>query len=265
MSIVPVNRRGNDVRLGAIALIDILGFKGIWKRYDPDDVLKKLKRLREIGMLHEDQGREYLDEQHKAGAAKYDLSTRFLSDAICVACWFDDGEVRGRSAECSLTYIVAKMALNMIQEAALTDPVLALRGCISVGAFEIDENSLIGPAVDEAAECMNIAEGAFVWLTRSASDCVEEAVRGLKALEESVGHPLDNSFDLSLFRSYEMPVKNSAAQRVPVLNVLAGEPPATQNKIATSIISSFDSARTDVQIKKQNTKSLLEACLGRTL
>lgn len=253
------------MRTGAIALIDILGFKGIWKKHDADEVLGKLKRLRRIGTQHEDEGREYLDEQHKAGAAKYDLATRFLSDTICVACWFDDGEVRGRSAECSLIYIVAKMALNMIQEAALSDPVLALRGCISVGEFEIDENFLIGPAVDEAAECMNIAEGAFVWLTQSASDCAEEAARGLRALEESVGHPLDNSFDLSLFRSYEMPVKKSVERAVPVLNVLAGEPATTQKKIATRIISSFDSARPDVQTKKKNTKSFLEACFGGTL
>jgi hypothetical protein len=134
-----------------------------------------------------------------------------------------------------------------------------------VGTFEIDENFLIGPAVDEAAECMNIAEGAFVWLTRSASDCVEEAARGLKALEDSVGHPLDNSFDLSLFRPYEMPIKKSATQTVPVLNMLAGEHVATQKEIATRLISSFDSTRTDVQMKKQNTKSFLETCLGGTL
>lgn len=46
------------LRLGAVAFLDALGFKGIWTRADPGKVLSQMKRLRRRGRGLQGSGRE---------------------------------------------------------------------------------------------------------------------------------------------------------------------------------------------------------------
>ena len=55
-------------------------------------------------------------------------------------------------------------------------PALAYRGCIAFGEFDMEEGFVIGGAVDEAAEHMEKAEGAFIWCAPSALDWIEAAL-----------------------------------------------------------------------------------------
>ncbi|HEY6909514.1 MAG TPA: hypothetical protein VI356_09105 [Myxococcales bacterium] len=45
---------------------------------------------------------------------------------------------------------------------------LVYRGTVAAGKLLTDGSFIIGPAVDEAAELMNVAEGAFIWCAPSA-------------------------------------------------------------------------------------------------
>jgi len=40
------------LNLGAIAILDALGFKGIWAREDANSVLNRFKSFRRIGLRH---------------------------------------------------------------------------------------------------------------------------------------------------------------------------------------------------------------------
>jgi len=78
------------VRYGAIAVLDALGFKGIWNRYEDWRVLKKLKKAKEVAV---DKFREgdtaawslplFLDGTHYERFNVWEV--RFLSDTMLIA------------------------------------------------------------------------------------------------------------------------------------------------------------------------------------
>ncbi len=74
----------------------------------------------------------------------------------------------------SITLVVKILALYIEEK-----PHLVMRGCISYGEFISDGNFIVGPAVDRAAEHMNIAEGAFVWLLPNVTALFEIYVENL--------------------------------------------------------------------------------------
>ena len=45
---------------------------------------------------------------------------------------------------------------------------LSFRGVVTCGRFAIDDRFLLGPAVDEAANLLDLADGPFVWLAPTA-------------------------------------------------------------------------------------------------
>lgn len=57
------------------------------------------------------------------------------------------------------------------------EPALTLRGCISYGEHLVRDNFIVGPAVDEAAEQQDLAEGAFVWLYPDAAQKYENLLK----------------------------------------------------------------------------------------
>lgn len=256
---------------GIVAFTDCLGFKGIWTRYEPRLVLGTMKSLQEIVTQHESLGQPLLAEPVDPSGLRIRTATRFLSDTFCIACWLDGLEVWDYKEDWSLRLaplvgIVGKIASNLLSEAAKVDPPLAMRGCISAGWFEIDSNFLIGPAIDEAAEHMAVAEGAFTWVTPSAIDCVQEHIRYWNEQDRISISPEDKeecSYELTMFLpSYDVPLKNGSSLSVPVLNPLVGEPANVQTVVVERLLSSFNNKRIDILVKKQNTKRFLDVCLG---
>jgi hypothetical protein len=126
---------------------------------------------------------------------------------------------------------------------------LVFRGVITVGDCFLDEaeRALIGPAVDEAAELMNQAEGAFVWLSPDANtlDYGRCNVGGWKGL----------------LMKFTVPLKKGQAFNTRVVNpfvhtsVLADE----FWLIKSGYRRAMAVRRPDVAIKRANTKPLLDA------
>ena len=88
----------------------------------------------------------------------------FLSDTLVVGVDAPQAEKllppdKGRliHAACMVAQKVAMDLLDM-------QPPLASRGCATFGRFDMAGNFLIGPAVDEAAELHELADGAFLWI-----------------------------------------------------------------------------------------------------
>jgi len=110
--------------------------------------------------------------------------------------------------------------------------------------FDMDGDFVLGPAVDEAAEFMGQAEGAFVWLAQSA-----------KALVDTATKPIAPTF-----MKYEVPMKRGMHYQtyavVPInLRTFDGDDNITQ------ILRTFQKPGVTVEIlaKQQNTERFLRA------
>jgi len=64
--------------------------------------------------------------------------------------------------------VCCAVASEVIAAAALSTPALAFRGCVATGRFEMTDRFILGPAVDEAASGMDLAQAGIVWLAPSA-------------------------------------------------------------------------------------------------
>lgn len=159
------------MREGAFALIDCLGFKGIWKRTDPILLLQKLSRIEQT--VHDEIGSPFEGIPFKKlsfGPIK--LNVRLLSDTVAISLQYEEraGETPEKWQTNFLVGLICQAVVQVLDLFLKGEPHLVLRGCISYGEHLSEGNFIAGPAVDEAAEHMNIAEGAFVWLLPSAED-----------------------------------------------------------------------------------------------
>jgi hypothetical protein len=65
-------------------------------------------------------------------------------------------------------FLVAGFVASLVRAALEGSPELQYRGAISFGPAALEDKFVVGRAVDEAAESMNLPQGAFVMLTESA-------------------------------------------------------------------------------------------------
>jgi hypothetical protein len=144
---------------GAFVLVDCLGFRGIWNRIDPRDLVAKLRLL-------EDAATKRIVPAYGAtklsfGPVKFHL--RLLSDTVALSVQYEPRPDKA-ATEYQKNLLVSMACASASELAAVfmsDDKVpLPLRGCISFGEHLCEGNFLIGPAVDEAADYMNEPEGA---------------------------------------------------------------------------------------------------------
>jgi hypothetical protein len=153
------------LNLGVVVILDALGFKGIWAREDARRVLKHMKSLRREA--HKLQGRD------RSGVLLSDHGfrhrVRCMSDTIVVTV-----VVKGPKAPQRALYramlSASMIAGNIMFDALYGSPTLLFRGCMAAGEMKEEVDSLIGPAVDEAAERFEKADGPFLWMAPSALD-----------------------------------------------------------------------------------------------
>jgi hypothetical protein len=133
--------------------------------------------------------------------------------------------------------------------ALLTPPALAFRGSIAVGQFLMDDNFILGPAVDDAAEHVNLAEGAFVWMTPSA-----------RAHEEAQVDSLVNI----LSANWPVPLKGGSTYRTRVVLPFTteGEVEAIEQGVQM-ILATFTTGKIAIEIKRQNTEDFLVSAVER--
>lgn len=126
------------------------------------------------------------------------------------------------------------------------DPPLVYRGTVSVGRFAIEDQFVVGPAVDEAAQAEKLAQGALVWCCPSALDCISKAQAA----------PLlfaGNFENLPLVQNYPVHLKGGDTIVSHVINPLSGN----HERFIQRTLDGFDSLRIDVRVKKQNTETFL--------
>lgn len=245
----------------AIAVLDVLGFKGIWRTKDPDQVLGALKTL-----VHNAEAlARALQATRQSFTAQYvpvrdlvpwRLLTRAFSDTLIVACvkdhsWPADFPRRlatdmERLAEVVLISMVCEIVAYVTGAGGDLQPPFAYRGSIAFDDLAIDDQFLIGPAIDEAAEGERLALGAFVWLCPSA----------YRVIHEGFGEKAAN--DLPLVLDYLVPVKDSSEKKTHVINPfrrLAEQVRAED--VMANLLRSFDESRPDVAVKKRNTETFL--------
>jgi class 3 adenylate cyclase len=235
---------------GAVAMIDALGFKGIWEREDPGAVLHTLDGFRYV---LRDQIAAHVNAIPSRRPEEPNIRVRCISDTVLVVATAPDSrDVRQHAAAYLETVACLVAAVLMLSR---SEPVpLLFRGAIAVGTVYRGQEDVLGPAIDEAAENMEIADGAFIWLAPSALT-VFRAGFGLESNRDFIAN-------------YRVPINRKGGgewRETAVVNPLGrlGTLEAKRGA-AEQFLRWFDrpaGVPPDVVVKKQNTAQFLEAIL----
>jgi len=152
---------------GAFALIDCLGFKGIWKRYEDEHSILMAK-LRSISKLAEIAANKAVyPDGITPDNEKFKIQVKLLSDTVAISLCGHKKATKPASVLLTMHQVVRELMDLFIKDR----PHLLLRGCITYGSHVTEKNFLVGPAVDSTAEHMDSAQGSFVWLVDSICKC----------------------------------------------------------------------------------------------
>jgi hypothetical protein len=259
---------------GAVAIVDALGFKGIWGNVERPStkVLATLKAIGDAARADVKAASLYLDRKALSDEVAKNLKDPFikvvqLSDTVVIAAgrrqrarapwrrhakeWKDkfglSPEAMELAVDAYLRYVVCRCVCGLVKTALFCEPPLLYRGVVTVGNFEIDENFLLGPAVDEAAELMDLADGPFVWLAPTA---------------DTLGHVIrETANDLWKEMAISFPVPLKGGRRLPtrVMNPWAFCSNEEERKrVRTITMRSLNSTKVDVLVKKGNARELFD-------
>lgn len=224
------------MKTGAVALIDALGFRGIWGRHKPDEVLTALRNTKD---WFEARIKEQFSSQ-----PWMQCEVAFLSDTIAVSMALAES-TENREAM-SVVYLadVISWVLDRVLRSGIP---FAYRSAIAVGSYEVSPHFLIGQAIDEAAGAHELAQGAFIWLTPGARGHV---ARWLK----------DQPHNTHLVK-FDVPLKGGDTfntYTVSPLEQACSEGDACV--LAQSLLATFSNSNVDVAVKRQNTSKHMRAC-----
>lgn len=248
---------------GAFALIDCLGFKGAWNRNNPQLIIDKLLKIEEI-VTEQLKSTEDLYEAFEYAVIIDKSSMKpfvgFLSDTVVISLEYieNNEEIEPEIQKAHLIDVLCIILTKVIDLFVKDQPHLTMRGCITYGEYLCEKNFIIGPAVDFAAEFMDVAEGAFVWLHKSAETVYESFFLEQETLEKETelsGH----YFNHQVFQ-YEMPIKNAGFLECYVLNPLANfDSEEKRRNIIDIYTTAMKGNKLDIWLKQQNTLKLLKA------
>jgi len=221
---------------GAVALIDAMGFRGIWERHSADEVLRSLKDTKNWLELR-------LREQFSS-QPWMQCEVAFVSDTIAISMALNESTPNREVM--SVVYLgdVISWVLDKVLRSHVP---LAYRGAIAVGDYEVSPHFLIGRAIDEAADGYGLAQGAFVWL--------------MPAAREHVAQWLEPQPQNTHLVKFDVPLKGGDVFNTYTVSPLEqARSVADANWLAGTLLSTFSGSRMDVAVKRQNTKSHLRAC-----
>lgn len=264
---------------GAFALIDCLGFKGIWNRtQNPDLILENLVEAENKIRKNVEKVSGFINNMQFKIVPQISL----LSDTVAISITNENStgvaeteEFRnGLLIEAACVFAASTMKVFIEDE-----PHLPMRGFITYGRHAVSKNFIVGPAVDEAAENYEIADGAFVWLHPNALEILDKT-REIKQqmfpqlIAQTEEFPMLNmsqnpkkdfsdlfrlGMDLPvLMKDYDIPVKGGSRLKGAVVNpLLLFKNEERRADITHRYLNSFESRKIDVLLKKQNTLELL--------
>lgn len=266
---------------GAFALIDCLGFKGIWKRSDEAPLLEKLRSIRQRIQLQLIAGLPY-------GLLRKDviLDASLISDSVAISLRYEDNATKAdagkqrtkkigeRREKSYLVWLICASTVRVLDLYLKGEPSLVARGCITYGKYEHDTTRtgsfIVGPTVDDAAEKVEISQGAFVWLHPEAAELYRYAVtvqrKTVRLLHKRNDRPelLEGSkkslCEPIMVDPYDMPLKGGGHLRCPILNPLAFHDTEEERQ---AVFRAYEKAMSDnqldVMLKRQNTMEFLRA------
>jgi hypothetical protein len=230
---------------GGFALIDCLGFKGIWRRTDVSTLLDKLAAIQE-----EVKGRVagFKSQPTDLHTGKIDMQVSLISDTVAVSVQYKKESLQ--IDDLNKAFLVWETCLAAVQVQSLfllDEPPLVMRGCVTYGDHVVRKNFLVGPAVDEAAQHYELAQGAFIWLSPSAAT-IYEAGKWLLG-------PGD-----SLLIEYKVPLKDGQRLQTHVVNPLYLENSAEDRGAVCQRfgLAMAGASELDVLLKRQNTTTYLQ-------
>lgn len=224
-------------RVGTIALLDVLGFKGIWrsKKVTPQDILARMRRI-EGTTVSTTAFWEKVIPKDVDGNPEVVLRIIVVSDSIFVASWMTTAH---HPEELTASLFVTHAACKAILVGGVSEDVLPLayRGVITIGEFAADPkgNFVVGPAVDDVASLEREAEGAFIWYTPDASRVYTQL----------------GMVDPDVVR-YAVPMKGGRELRTLVLDPLHAVPPLDEQILQRMFQPLPPRTPLDVHIKRQN-------------
>jgi hypothetical protein len=224
------------MQLGAVALIDALGFRGIWSRYTADAVMTEMKAVKR---WFEDR----IEQQFKA-QPDFKCRVAFLSDTIAVSMAYSGRPDEHREALCVL--YLGDVISWVLYHVLKSEIPFAYRGAIAIGEYEVSEHFLIGPAIDEASAAHEMAQGSMIWLTPAALQRVS-AWLAIKPGTHMV--------------KFDVPLKGGDTFATYTLSPLEQARNFDDAEVITkNLLGTFSSRSVDVAIKRQNTIRHLCAC-----
>lgn len=224
------------MRTGAVALIDALGFRGIWGRHNGDDVLTALRNTKD---WFEDRIKQQFSPQ-----PWMQCEVAFLSDTIAVSMALEESTANREA----LSVVYLADVISWVLDRVLRSNVpLAYRGAIAVGSYDVSPHFLIGRAIDEAASAHELAQGAFIWLTPGARDHVAHWLK-------------DQPHNTHLIK-FNVPLKGGDTFDTYTVSPLEQARDEADAGVQTrTLLSTFSSSTVDVAVKRQNTVKHLHAC-----
>lgn len=262
------------MKKGAFALIDCLGFKGIWKRIEnPQILIEKLIKIEEIVQKKFDSESETFELMGIKFPAKF-INIRLLSDTVAISLLDSESEdmtTREMFSNIFMNFFVIDIMDHFLKD----EPHLVMRGCISYGEHISQGNFILGPAIDEAAEYMDIANGAFVWMLPSASKKYTENIdiiinKSLTRINFPNNKPdqihtqehynlLQVFYSGTVVQDYEMPIKGGGHLKCPVLNPLINHKTKEEcQEVIEAYSQTMNGDKLDIWTKKQHTMKFLE-------
>ena len=282
---------------GALVLADCLGFRGIWKRVDPEKLIAKLQSMKAEAAARVVP--KYSSSMLSFGPVRFHL--RLLSDTVALSIQYEakayDNGAQPDERQKNLLVSVACESASVLATLFIdSDMPLPLRGCISFGRHLCEDNFLIGPAVDQAAEYMNEPEGAFIWLLPGVAERHKSfrdratklmelpketilgahtvaALRGAEEVAELLDSPEFGSDDFveamrmtysqilaapTVIERYPMPIKSGSTIDAGIINPFMS---ARNDEERKRIIGRYDQFlqgdRIDIWTKRQNTLKFL--------
>jgi len=223
-----------EMQSGHVAMIDVLGWKGIWSRNPVESVLASVRAVRQAAAEMEQIAAMHSDPL-------FQLRALFLSDTVVLTTnplpTYKALHSRLRQAgREQLSWLVA----DVIRKGALLELPLTFRGAIADGEFLVDKYQILGQAVDEAAEAMGLADAAIVWFVSSRVETPPATA---------------SSYQLD----YDMPLRDGRVVRVQAINPFhCANLEDEVDRIYAGILKPFsESSKLDVVIKKQKTQAFL--------
>jgi hypothetical protein len=275
--------------IGAVAVLDALGFKGIWQRHDPNAVLQRMEQLGASARAAMDAvTKQYQDSELLGQPWRSIVRARpFLatfSDTVIVSCAAEKAELfeavprhENTSDDDHLKLfalsVVSMACMTIAAEAAAHSPCFLFRGAIAVSEVIFREPSLIlGPAIDEAAENEGRAEGAFIFYCQSAKELVGRVPISSLPVLEGYDVPVKRRGDSSLGSKDPTRFKTHVINPLLTLQRVAGALNVQErrtdrilyamSKLTDLMLQSFDSDRKDVVRKRQHTRQFLNRAAG---